>query len=144
MKLQTIIILTITMATALFSRGKEQYVVANASYLALYENRDRNPNETAASRVTNSDLLEVIRERDNSLLVETTDGKRGWVKRWLVKPLVISEESFAAQSVVASSGSEPAVILAFDEANETPAIVPERSFKEALRNNISKENSTLQ
>jgi hypothetical protein len=79
--------------SSLFARGNEQYVISTNSNLALYANRERDPNEQALVRVTPLDLLEVVKVRTPYFLLETRDGTRGWVKQWLVKPYDSSNEN---------------------------------------------------
>lgn len=144
MRLLVTAILILTLCSVGFSKKKEQFVIANSNFLALYKNRDRNPNERASARVTNSELLQVISERGASYLVKSLSGKKGWVKKYLVKPINLNAEEFSEKKVVGTELEGVTIVYAPGETSESAPIAPERSFKDALKSDISKENTVLQ
>lgn len=144
MRLLVTSILILTLCSVGYSRKKEKFVVSNGNFLALYKNRDRHPNERASARVSNSELLQVISERGASYLVKSLSGKKGWVKKYLVKPINLSSEQFSEQEVVGADLEGVTVVYAPGDVKESAPIVPERSFKDALKSDISKENTVLQ
>lgn len=110
MKLKYMPVFILLIVSMVISKDNEEYVVSNSSHLALYKNRDRNPNEPAAARVSNSEILKVEKKRDSYLFVSTYSGKRGWVKKWLVKPMnvnvTLNKKQEIKQLTLAKSGKQ--------------------------------------
>jgi len=141
MKSRKVITLFFLATSLSFGASNDQYVVSNGSFLALYKNRDRNPNETAKLRVPQTELLKVVATRGSHILVETSKGEKGWVEKWLVVSIKTTAESLPEKEIIADKATSPIVCIAPESASPSTLIVPNRSFTDNLKKDISKETT---
>ncbi len=138
MKPTTIAILTFFAASFVFGGNNDKYVVANGSYLALYKNKDRDPNEPAKLRVPKTELLKVVTTRGSHILVQTSKGEKGWAEKWLVTPFKTSTELFSNQKLSKVQTSSPIVCITTESVNTNKNGVIEASLKGEPKDTLKK------
>jgi len=116
-----------------------KFVQPNKNDVGLYKNETRSVNETAILEVGLNDRLKVLRAGRDHYQVQTDDGKVGWIEKRLVA--AASGKSFLfndAEVIGYLDNPTPVYIIDADSKDATP-IKLDRSFAEALRENVDRE-----
>ncbi len=139
----TVLMMLLISAGLLFA-AKNSYVTAVENDLAVYEKHNMKPEMKPLFRVSKGEKLEVLKTKSDYYRIRTSSEKIGWVEKRGVT--VLSEMGDFVPGVVhggVNDGS-PAVVTDVSEAPVTDAIVPDRSFKDNLKKNVSKESVGVQ
>jgi len=134
------ILLVILMFTAssIFAE-KVKFVQPKKNNVGIYRNETRGVNESALAMLKIEDRLKVLNEKRNHYQVKMADGTVGWVEKRLVAET--SGKSFMfddAEVIGYLDNPTPVYIIDADSKDATP-IKLDRSFAEALRENVDKE-----
>ncbi len=134
------ILLVILMFTAssIFAE-KVKFVQPKKNNVGIYRNETRGVNESAIVSLKIEDRLKVLNEKRNHYQVKMADGTVGWVEKRLVAKA--SGKSFMfddAEVIGYLDNPTPVYIIDADSKDATP-IKLDRSFAEALRENVDKE-----
>ena len=119
--------------------GAVQYVQPKSNNVGIYKNQKREVNETAIKKLTVNDRLQVLKKRRDHYQVKTDDGTIGWIEVRLVASA--SGKSFMfddAEVIGYLDNPTPVYIIDADSKDATP-IKLDRSFAEALRQNVDRE-----
>ncbi|MGD9201211.1 MAG: hypothetical protein PVI26_06590 [Chitinispirillia bacterium] len=119
--------------------GEVQYVQPKSNNVGLYQNEKREVNETAIKKLTVNDRLQIMKKKRNHYQVKADDGTVGWIEIRLVASA--SGKSFMfddAEVIGYLDNPTPVYIIDADSKDATP-IKLDRSFAEALRQNIDRE-----
>jgi len=107
----------------------------------IYKNDTRQLYEEPILTVGTSDRLQVLDSKKDMHKVKTSDGTIGWVEKKEVSVLSGKSKTFVfdnAEVVGYLDNPTPVYIIDTDDPNADP-ISLDRSFKDALRENIDKE-----
>ena len=118
----------------------EKYVVPNKDGVGVYKNRTREVYEEPVVKVGTTDRLTVIKKKGRHYQVKTGDGQRGWVEARMVATTGKSKTFVFDNADVIGylDNPTPVYIIDTDDPNADP-INLDRSFKDALRENVDKE-----
>ena len=120
-------------------QGAQKYVSAKKVDTGIFENEVRKLYEQPILKVTTDDRLLVLKETRGSYQVEF-GGKRGWVDKGSVVA-VGKSKTFVfdnAEVIGYLDNPTPVYIIDADDPNANP-ITLDRSFKDALRENVDRE-----
>lgn len=126
-------------ASVSYSADAPKFVQPKRNNVGLYKNETRSLNETAMREVGLNDRLRVLRASRDHYQVQTDDGVVGWI----IKDAVASAsgKSFLfddAEVIGYLDNPTPVYIIDADSKDATP-IKLDRSFAEALRENVDRE-----
>lgn len=122
-----------------FAQRTPKFVQPNKNNVGIYRNETRGVNETAILTVGVNDRLKVLSASRNFYKVRTDDGNEGWIEKRLVA--AASGKSFLfddAEVIGYLDNPTPVYIIDADSKDATP-IKLDRSFAEALKENIDRE-----
>jgi hypothetical protein len=121
------------------AQGGQSYVSAKKRDTGIYENEVRKLNEQALLRVGPDDRLTVLEESRNAYKVDF-NGQRGWVEKGAVVKVGKSKTFVFDNADVIGylDNPTPVYIIDADDPNANP-ITLDRSFKDALRENVDRE-----
>lgn len=131
------LILTIAASSFVFAA---KVVVPKQDEVGVYKNKVREVYEEPILKVGTSDRLEVLNKSGRNLEVRTPDGQTGWVEERLVAAAGKSKTFVFDNADVIGylDNPTPVYIIDTDDPNADP-INLNRSFKDALRENVDKE-----
>ncbi len=119
--------------------GRDFYAVSNSENLPIYENRIRQLNETAITTVSTTENL-IVRETESGFYkVETEDGNIGWVESDKITKIDRQVETFANAQVTGGPGHSSSMFVDDAVVQHSEPIAIDRSFKDALLQNTSKD-----
>lgn len=126
-------------AGALGAAEAQKYVSAKKSDTGVFENEVRKLYEQPAFKVGPDERLSVLKETKNAYHVEL-NGQRGWVDKQTVVAVGKSKTFVFDNADVIGylDNPTPVYIIDADDPNANP-ITLDRSFKDALRENIDRE-----
>ncbi len=124
--------------TALMAADK--YVTANKDGTGVYKNEMRELYEQPAFTVGTNDRLQILDSKGNFYKVKGANGQIGWVEKNLVVATGKSKTFVFDNAEVVGylDNPTPVYIMDTDDPNADP-INLDRSFKDALRENVDKE-----
>lgn len=138
-------VFTAVVCVILFSAGGSaargpKYVQPKKSNVGLYSNETRSVNEQAIRQVGLTDRLKVLQDTRSHYKVRTDDGVVGWVEKRLVASAAGKSFMFDDAEVIGYlDNPTPVYIIDADSKDATP-IKLDRSFAEALRENVDRES----
>lgn len=137
MRLKLISLLVVFSLTTLFA---EKVVVPNSDGVGVYKNQIRQLYEQPVFTVGTSDRLQVLDTKGDFYKIKASNGEIGWVEK---KVCVSTGKSKTfvfdnAEVVGYLDNPTPVYIMDTDDPNADP-INLDRSFKDALRENVDKE-----
>lgn len=132
-----ILVLVIAATTSTFA---QKIVVPKQDGVGVFKNDVREVYEEPILKVGTTDRLEVIKKKGRSIQVRTPDGQTGWVEDRLVSSTGKSKTFVFDNADVIGylDNPTPVYIIDTDDPNADP-INLDRSFKDALRENVDKE-----
>ncbi len=133
------IIAVFLFASFTFAQKRTKFVQPKKNNVGIYKNETRSMNETAIVTVGLNDRLKVVKASRTSYKVKTNDGTTGWIEKRLVA--AASGKSFLfddAEVIGYLDNPTPVYIIDADSKDATP-IKLDRSFAEALRENVDRE-----
>ena len=140
MRLINLAIITVFLfASFTFAQRSPKFVQPKKNNVGIYQNETRSINETAIVTVGLNDRLKVVKTSRNNYKVKTDDGTTGWIEKRLVA--AASGKSFLfddAEVIGYLDNPTPVYIIDADSKDATP-IKLDRSFAEALRENVDRE-----
>ena len=140
MRLLNLAIITIfIVSTFTFAQKNPKFVQPKKDNVGLYQNETRSVNETAVETVGLNDRLKVVKATRDHYKVTTDDGKSGWIEKRFVASASGKAFLFDDAEVIGYlDNPTPVYIIDADSKDATP-IKLDRSFAEALRENIDRE-----
>ena len=137
-KIMLVSFLTIIAVVAV--QGKEQYVQAKQGSVGVYKNQTRKMYEEPIFKVSTTDRLQVVGSKGGFYKVKNADGQSGWVEKRLVITIGKSKTFVFDNAEVMGylDAPTPVYIIDSDDPN-AERIYLDRSFKDALRDNVDKE-----
>lgn len=133
------IIAVFLFASFTFAQRNPKFVQPKKNNVGIYKNETRSVNEPAIVTVGLNDRLKVVKTSRSHYKVKTNDGQTGWIEKRLVA--AASGKSFLfddAEVIGYLDNPTPVYIIDADSKDATP-IKLDRSFAEALRENIDRE-----
>jgi hypothetical protein len=122
-----------------FAQRDPKYVQPKNDNTGIYQNETRAVNEQAVAKVNVNDRLKVVNSSRNHFKVTTDDGTTGWVEKRLVASAAGKSFMFDDAEVIGYlDNPTPVYIIDADSKDATP-IRLDRSFAEALRENVDRE-----
>ncbi len=115
-----------------------KFVQPTKSNVGIYENETRKPYEEATVTVGTGDRLQVLETKRSHYKVKTQNNQVGWVEKRLVVGASGKKFMFSDAEVIGYlDNPTPVYIIDADDRESTP-IKLDRSFAEALRQNVDK------
>jgi hypothetical protein len=132
-------------AVALWAAAAKKYVEPKEANVGVYKNRVREVYEQPLFKVGTEDRLLIIDTKGDHYLVQNVDGRSGWVEKRLVAAIGKSKTFVFDNAEVVGylDNPTPVYILDSDDPN-AERIYLDRSFKDALRDNVDKETTERQ
>lgn len=138
---------SLILACFVFTTFAQEVVQPTKSDVGIYENEIREAYERPVFTVGPNDNLEVLKKKRDHYKVRTPSGQEGWVEKKLVtRSNRANQRSRAfvfedAEVIGYLDNPTPVYIMDMDDPNADP-ITLDRSFKEALKENVDKETMT--
>lgn len=133
-----VLIMIFLVSTFSFAQ-RTKFVQPKRNNVGIYKNETRSVNENATITVGLNDRLKVLKSSRNHYKVRTDDGTVGWIEKRFVA--AASGKSFLfddAEVIGYLDNPTPVYIIDADSKDATP-IKLDRSFAEALKQNIDRE-----
>jgi hypothetical protein len=131
------------MATAVvWAADSKRYVQAKEGSVGVYKNQIREVYEQPIFKVGPDDRLLIVDTKGETYKVQNNEGQSGWVEKRLVVSIGKSKTFVFDNAEVVGylDNPTPVYILDSDDPN-AERIYLDRSFKEALRDNVDKETA---
>jgi hypothetical protein len=140
MRLSKILVVILMSVIAVAAQDKQKYVQAKQGSVGVYKNQTREMYEEPIFKVSTSDRLQVLGSKGNFYQVKGPDGQKGWVEKRLVITIGKSKTFVFDNAEVMGylDAPTPVYIIDSDDPN-AERIYLDRSFKDALRDNVDKE-----
>jgi len=134
------LILLLTLLMAPFVAAQEKYVSPKRDGVGLYKNEIRKLYEEPVVKLGPNDRLLVLDAKRYHFKVQHADGTVGWVEKQVVETTTRSKQYVFENADVYGylDNPTPVYILDTDDPNANP-INLDRSFKDALRENVDRE-----
>lgn len=135
---------SLILACFVFTTFAQEVVQPTKSDVGIYENEIREAYERPIFTVGPNDYLEVLKKKRDHFQVSTSSGQEGWVERKLVTESSKKDQksrSFVfedAEVIGYLDNPTPVYIMDMDDPDADP-ITLDRSFKDALKENVDKE-----
>lgn len=138
MRLTTLALLSLLAFTSLIAAAPK-FVQPTKGNVGIYENQTRNTYDEAILTVSVEDRLQVLETGRNHYKVRADNGTVGWVEKLLVAASSGKKFMFDDAEVVGYlDNPTPVYIIDSDSKDATP-IKLDRSFADALRQNVDRE-----
>ena len=140
MRLSKILVVILMAVIAVAAQDKQKYVQAKQGSVGVYKNQTREMYEEPIFKVSTSDRLQVLGSKGNFYQVKGPNGQKGWVEKRLVITIGKSKTFVFDNAEVMGylDAPTPVYIIDSDDPN-AERIYLDRSFKDALRDNVDKE-----
>ena len=145
MRLTSILFIVFMAVTALWAAEAKKYVQPKEGNVGVYKNQIRDVYEQPVFKVGTDDRLLIIDTKGDHYKVQNAEGQNGWVEKRLVVSIGKSKTFVFDKADVVGylDNPTPVYILDSDDPN-AERIYLDRSFKEALRDNVDKETMERQ
>jgi len=122
--------------------ARQSYVVAKEENTAVYRNRLRKLYEQAVFTINPDEQVRVLKRSGRHIRIENKNQQKGWVEDKRMLPVVVSKEIVYDPATVEGylDTPDPTIIWGSDGPDDYQ-IRPDRSFRDALRENIDKETA---
>lgn len=135
----TNLVLLVIFCFSTFTFAAAKFVQPTRAGVGIYKNQSRGVNERVLAQVGVNDRLKVLKTSRNHYQIKTPDGLKGWVEKRLVASAAGKAYSFDDAEVIGYlDNPTPVYIIDADSRDATP-IKLDRSFAEALRENVDRE-----
>jgi hypothetical protein len=140
MKAQALFVTVLFLFVSTIVAQSEKYVSPIKNNVGIYKNEVREVYEKPLKEVDSKDRMLVMQTKRNHYKVQHPDGTVGWIEKRLVAATGKSKTFIFDQAEVLGylDNPTPVYIIDSDDPNSDP-ISLDRSFKEALRENVDKE-----
>jgi hypothetical protein len=140
MRLNKVSAVLLMAGMALFAADNQKYVQAKEGSVGVYKNQTREVYEQPTYKVSNTDRLQVIGSKGEFYQVKNAEGQVGFVEKRLVVTIGKSKTFVFENAEVMGylDAPTPVYIIDSDDPN-AERIYLDRSFKDALRDNVDKE-----
>ncbi len=139
MRSVTLAISVLMIVSSVLLARTPKFVQPKKGNVGLYANQTRGVMENAVVQVGVEDRLKVLSSGRNHYKVRTADGTTGWVEKRLVASAAGKSFMFDDAEVIGYlDNPTPVYIIDADSKDATP-IKLDRSFAEALRENVDRE-----
>ena len=140
MRLSKMIVVLALSATFFVLFAAEKFVTPTKDGTGIYKNQTREVYEEPIAKVGTTDRLTVLKKKGRHYEVKTADGQVGWIESRLVVATGKSKTFVFDNADVIGylDNPTPVYIIDTDDPNADP-INLNRSFKDALRENVDKE-----
>jgi hypothetical protein len=125
--------------SSVVSAQKAKFVQPTKGNVGVYENQIRKPYEQAVLTVGVEDRLQVLEQARNHYKVKTPGGQVGWVEKRLVATTSGKQFLFDDAEVIGYLDNPTPVYIIDADAKDATPIKLDRSFAEALRENVDRE-----
>lgn len=145
MRLYRLLMIMVLAASAVWSADSKKYVQPKENNVGVYKNQIRLVYEKPVFNVGADDRLLILDSKGDYYKVQNVDGQTGWVEKRLVVSIGKSKTFVFDNAEVVGylDNPTPVYILDSDDPN-AERIYLDRSFKDALRDNIDKETTERQ
>jgi len=135
------VILILTIAVTVINAGvRKSYVIPVKNNVGVYQNRTRKLFERSLFTLTPNDRCIVMGEKERSIKIQDSQGRVGWVKRRLVKPVGPNATFvFDTTSVMGYLNNPTPIYILLSERDEYTRLRLDRSFSEELSVNVDRE-----
>jgi hypothetical protein len=132
-------------ATAVWAAETKKYVQPKEGEVGVYKNQVRQLYEQPVFKVGPDDRLLILDSKGDRYRVQNVDGQTGWVEKKLVVSIGKSKTFVFDNAEVVGylDNPTPVYILDSDDPN-AERIYLDRSFKDALKDNVDKETTERQ
>jgi hypothetical protein len=140
MRLSKVVVILALSAFAAMLFAAEKFVTPTKDGTGIYKNQTREVYEEPILKVGTTDRLTVLAKKGRNYQVKTPDGQVGWIEDRLVVATGKSKTFVFDNADVIGylDNPTPVYIIDTDDPNADP-INLDRSFKDALRENVDKE-----
>jgi hypothetical protein len=140
MRLTSIFFFVLMAAAALWAADTKKYVQPKEGNIGVYKNQIRDVYEQPIFKVGTDDRLLIVDSKGDHYKVQNAEGQNGWIEKRLVVSIGKSKTFVFDKADVVGylDNPTPVYILDSDDPN-AERIYLDRSFKEALRDNVDKE-----
>jgi hypothetical protein len=140
MRLTRIFFIMLMAAAALWAADTKKYVQPKEGNIGVYKNQIRDVYEQPIFKVGTDDRLLIVDAKGDHYKVQNAEGQNGWIEKRLVVSIGKSKTFVFDKADVVGylDNPTPVYILDSDDPN-AERIYLDRSFKEALRDNVDKE-----
>jgi hypothetical protein len=140
MRLSKVLVVVLMAIMAVAAGDNQKYVQAKEGTVGVYKNQTRQMYEEPLYKVGTSDRLQVLGAKGDFYQVKSADGQSGWVEKRLVVTIGKSKTFVFDNAEVMGylDAPTPVYIIDSDDPN-AERIYLDRSFKDALRDNVDKE-----
>jgi len=140
MRLSNVLAIVALAAVAFGAFAAEKFVTPTKDGTGIYKNQTREVYEEPVLTVGTTDRLTVLSKKGRHYQVKTPDGQTGWIEERLVVATGKSKTFVFDNADVIGylDNPTPVYIIDTDDPNADP-INLDRSFKDALRENVDKE-----
>jgi hypothetical protein len=122
------------------SFGRQEYVVAKEENTAVYQNRGRNLYERKLFNLNPDEKVRVLEKKGEFIKVENRKQQCGWVEEHRVVPIAASRIFTYDHTDVMGYLDNPEPIIILDATDPDDNVIRlDRSFKDALRENVDRE-----
>ncbi|MBD3390997.1 MAG: hypothetical protein GF418_03015 [Chitinivibrionales bacterium] len=139
MRLITGLVMVLVLFSTVAFGQKSKFVQPTKNNVGIYENEVRRVNEQAKFKVGVEERLQVMQTKRNHYKVKTADGDVGWIEKRFVVATSGKKFMFDDAEVIGYlDNPTPVYIIDADSKDATP-IKLDRSFADALRQNVDRE-----
>jgi hypothetical protein len=139
------IFMILAMAAAALMAAEKKYVQPKENNVGIYKNQVRQVYEQPVYKVGTEDRLLILDTKGDHYRVQNVNGQSGWVEKRLVASIGKSKTFVFDNAEVVGylDNPTPVYILDSDDPN-AERIYLDRSFKEALLDNVDQETTGRQ
>ena len=138
--MRTLMLMIIMAGTFASSFGRQEYVVAKEENTAVYRNRVRKIYEEELFNLNPDEKVRVLEKKGEFIKVENSNQQCGWVERNRVVPIAAIRSFMYDHTDVMGYLDNPEPIIILDATDpDDNTIHLDRSFKDALRENVDRE-----
>ncbi len=140
MRLSRLLFIMLMATTALWAADTKKYVQPKENNIGVYKNQIREVYEQPIFKVGPDDRLLIVDSKGDHYKIQNAEGQTGWIEKRLVVTIGKSKTFVFDKAEVVGylDNPTPVYILDSDDPN-AERIYLDRSFKDALRDNVDKE-----
>jgi hypothetical protein len=140
MRLSKVLVVVIIAIMTVAAGDNKKFVQPKEGTVGVYKNQTRQMYEEPVFKVGASDRLQVLGAKGDFYQVKNAEGQSGWVEKRLVQTIGKSKTFVFENAEVMGylDAPTPVYIIDSDDPN-AERIYLDRSFKDALRDNVDKE-----